>query len=149
MAIFDAMFEFSDNQAVTTTAVATNSIDFGAAGLEMGAGEPVYLNVRVGDTAFTTGGGDDGTLVVALVYDTVSPIDTSSFVIYQTIALDEADLTPGTWIMRMALPVAVDKGQYVGLLYTTANDITGGTIDAWLDHGPQSSYDTQVAVSNI
>ena len=149
MAIFDALLEFSDEQAITVTAVATNSLDMQAANLEMGAGEPIYLNVKVGNTAFTTGGDNDGTLVVALVYDTVSPIDTSSSVIYQTPALAESTLTAGTWIMRMALPVDVDKGQFVGLLYTTANDITGGTINAWLDHGPQSSYDTQVAESNI
>ena len=149
MAIFDAMLEFSDNQTVTATAVADNSLDLQAAGLEMGAGEPVYLNVKVGDTAFTTGGDEDGTLTVALVYDTVSPIDTSSTVIYQTTALNELTLTAGTWILRMALPVDVDKGRYVGLLYTTANDITAGSINAYLDHGPQSSYDTQVATSNI
>lgn len=148
MALYDALFEFSDDQAVTVTAVATNSIDFQSSDLEMGAGEPVYLNVRVGTTDFTTGGDNDGTLTVALVYDDTA-VDTSSTVIYQTVALAEAALTAGTWIMRMALPVDVDKERYVGLLYTTANDITGGSINAWIDHGPQSSYDTQVASSNI
>ena len=149
MAIFDAMFELSDNQAITATAVSTNDWDFQAAGREMGAGEPLYLNVRVGDTDFDSGA-DDGTLTVALVYDATA-LDTSSTVIYQTVALAEAALTAGTWIMRMALPVDVDKGRYIGLLYTVAGsgNFTAGTIDAFLDHGPQSSYDTQVAVSNI
>ena len=149
MALFDAMFEFSDNQTVTATAVADYYIDFQDSDLEMGTGTPLYLNVKVGATAFTTGGGNDGTLTVALVYEGTDPIDTSSTVIYQTIALAEANLTAGTWIMRMALPVDVDKERYVGLLYTTANNITAGTIDAWLDNGPQSSYDTQVSESNI
>ena len=148
MAIFDAMLEFSDNQPVTATAISTNSLDMQAADLEMGAGEPLYLNVRVGDTDMDSAG-NAATLTVALVYDATA-LDTSSTVIYQTIALAEATLTAGTWILRMALPVDYDKGRYVGLLYTAGTEnFTAGTIDAWLDHGPQSSYDTQVAVSNI
>ncbi len=149
MAIFDAMFEFSDDQAVTATAVADNFIDFTQSDLEMGAGTPIYLNVRVGTTDFTTGGDDDGTLVVSLVYEGTSPVDTSSTVLFSTVALAESTLTAGTWILRMPLPVDIDKERYVGLLYTTANDITGGTIDAWLDNGSPSSYDTQVSESNI
>lgn len=155
MAIFDAMFEFSDNQLVTnvglgtsTTGASTNILDFTQADLEMGAGEPVWLNVRVGTADIDTSG-DNGTLVVALVYDTAAPVDGSSTVIYQTPALAEANLTAGTWILRMPLPYNVDDGRIVGLHFTTANTITAGTIDAWLDHGPQSSYDTQVTTSNI
>ena len=149
MAIFDAMFELSDNHTVPTTTPSENFIDFTQANLAMGAGEPVWLNVRVGATAFTTGGDNDGTLTVALVYDTAAPVDGSSTVIYQTAALAEANLTAGTWILRMPLPYNVDEERIVGLYYTTANTITAGTIDAWLDHGPQSSFDTQVTTSNI
>ena len=149
MAIFDALLELSDDQAVTVTAVGTNSLDFQAADLEMGAGEPMYLNVKVGSEDFDSGA-DDGTLTVALVYDATA-LDTSSTVIYQTIALADATLLAGTWIMRMSLPVAVDKGRFVGILYTVAGSgaFTAGKINAWIDNGPQSSYNTQVAESNI
>jgi hypothetical protein len=149
MAIFDAMFELSDNQTVTTTTASTDILDLVVEDIELGAGEPLYLNVRVGTTAFSTGGDNDGTLTVALVYDTAAPVDGSSTVIYQTAALAEANLTAGAWIIRMALPVNVDEESIVGLYYTTANTLTAGTIDAWIDHGPQSSYDTQVSTSNI
>ncbi len=150
MAIYDAMFEFSDNQAVTATAVADYYIDMQSSDLEMGAGTPLFVNVKVGTTAFTTGGGNDGTLVVSLVYEGTDPVDTSSTVIMSTVAWDEADLTAGTTIVSFGVPADFDKERYVGLLYTTANDITGGTIDAWLStEAIGSAYDTQVDESNI
>ena len=149
MAIFDAMFELSDNQTITTAAASTNILDMVYENLEMGAGTPLWLNVKVGATAFTTGGDNDGTLTVALVYDTVAPVDGSSTVIYQTAALAEANLTAGAWILRMPLPYNFDEESIVGLYYTTANTITAGTVDAWIDNGSQSSYDTQVTTSKI
>lgn len=145
MAIFDAMFEFSDNQAITGDAASTNILDWTQADLEMGTGEPVYLNVRVGDTDFAGG----TSLVVSLRHDSVAPIDASSIVIYQTPAIVQASLTAGEWIMRMALPANVDEGRILGMFYDDTGTFTAGTIDAWLDHGPQSSYDVQVAESNI
>lgn len=148
MAILDAMFEFSDGQALTATAAATNILDWTQADLEMGAGEPLWLNIRVG-TALDSAG-EAATLTVSLRYDTVAPIDGSSTVIYQTAALTEASLTAGRWILRMPLPYNVDEERILGLYYTVGTEnFTSGTIDAWLDSGPQSSYDTQVASSNI
>ena len=123
MAIFDAMFELSDDQDISQavgSVASTNIIDFQAAGLEMGAGEPVYLNVRIGTEAVAeVEGATTGacTLVVALVSDTVAPIDGSSIVKYQTAALAETALTAGAWVLRMALPVDVDANRIVGLYY--------------------------------
>ena len=115
----------------------------------MGAGEPVYLNVRIGTVAFDSSA-DDGTLTVALVTDDTA-VDGSSTVIYQTVAHLEAAMVPGAWLLRMALPVNVDQERFIGILYTVAGsgDFTAGKIDTWIDHGPQSSYDTQVTTSNI
>ena len=146
MALFDALFEFSDNQAITASAAATNVIDMQAADLEMGAGQPMYLNVRVGGTAFDSAA-DDGTLTVALVSDTDATIDGSSIVTIQTKAVAEATLVAGEWVTRVSLPVNFDDNRYVGLYYTVAGsgDFTAGTIDAWIDNGPQSSFDTQVS----
>jgi len=156
MAIFDAMFEFSDAQPVVgaedAVYTSTNIIDMQAAGREMGAGEPVYLNVKV-DTAVaevedsTTGA---CTLTVALRGDTEAPIDTNSIVVIQTKAFAEAELVDGAWLLRVALPVDYDANQYIGMTYVVAGAASAvGKVNAWLDHGPQSSYDTQVAVSNI
>jgi len=149
MAIFDAMLEFSEDQTVTTTAVSDNIIDLVVSDVNLGAGYPMWLNVEVGTTAFTTGGDEDGTLTVSLRYDTVAPIDGSSTVKYQTAAINELVLTAGTPIIRMPLPVAVDEERIIGLYYTTANDITAGSINAWIDNGSSSDFNTQVAESNI
>ena len=150
MALYDAMFEFSDGQSLTATAAATNVIDLQDSDLELGAGEPMYLNVRVGATALTSSV-EDSTLVVALVGDTDATIDGSSIVVIQTPAVAEATLVAGAWILRTALPTDFDANQYIGIYYTVAGsgDFTAGTINAWVDNGPQSSYDTQVAESNI
>ncbi len=144
MALFDAMFEFSDDQAITGDTASTNILDWTLSNLEMGAGEPLWLNVRVG-TVFSGG----TSLVVSLRHDTVAPIDASSIVIWQTPAIVQADLTAGAWIMRMPLPYNVDEDRILGLFYDDTGAFSGGTINAWLDHGPQSSYDTQVSTSNI
>ena len=145
MALFDAMFEFSDAQAIVADAASENILDWTQADLEMGAGEPLWLNVRVGPDDFAGG----TSLVVKLCHDSVAPIDGSSTVIYQTPAIVQASLTAGAWILRMPLPYNVDEGRILGLYYDDTGTFTAGALNAWLDHGPQSSYDTQVTTSNI
>jgi hypothetical protein len=153
--MFDAMFEFSDNQDISQaqgSVASTNTLDWQAADLEMGAGEPIWLNVRIGTAFAEVEGATNGasTLVVALCNDSVDPIDGSSTVLYQTRALPETALTARAWVLRMPLPVDVDSDRILGLYYTIGGATSAvGTIDAWLDHGPQSSYDTQVSASNI
>ena len=145
MAIFDAMFEFSDAQAITADAASDNILDWTQADLEMGAGEPLWLNVRVGPDDFAGG----TSLIVSLRHDSVAPIDASSVVIYQTMAVAQENLTAGAWIIRMPLPYNVDEGRILGLWYDDTGTFSAGAIDAWLDHGPQSSHNTQVTTSNI
>ncbi len=157
MAIFDAMLEFSDNQAITTTSAtyaADNTLDLVNSGLEMGAGEPIWFNARVGTVAFAaTSGSTAGacTLIVDLVNETDTTIDSSSEVMYRSRTFTEDELEKGAWLVRIPLPYDVDKNAILGVLYTIAGDDLGdeATINAWFDHGPQSSHDTQVAESNI
>ncbi len=152
MALFDVMFEFDDALDLGThtnaeVEASTNVLDFVDSDLEMGQGEPLWLNIQVAE-AFTSGG--SSTLVVDLMRETDTDIDASSTTIYETGAIDIAALTLGAWILRMPLPVNVDEDRYIGLLYTIgATTLTAGKVNAWLDHGPQSSYDTQVTGSNI
>jgi hypothetical protein len=149
MALLDAMFEFSDAQALTASAAATNVIDMQNSDLEMGAGNPMYLNVRVGDTALTSSG-NAATLDISLVGDTDATIDGSSIVVTSTKQWTEAECVAGAWLMRQALPVDFDADQYIGIYYTVGTEnFTAGNINAWIDNGNQSSYDTQVAESNI
>ena len=161
MAIFDAVAEFSDNQSL----ISTNSVAATAAenvlcfsdtaselsGLELGSGEPLWLNVRVGATGVIDGTTDSAcTMTIALVNDSAVPIDASSRVMVQTRAFAQSEMTAGAWLLRVPLPADIDGQPYGGLLYTSAAAAcTAGTIDAWVDHGSQSSFDTQVSASNI
>jgi hypothetical protein len=148
MAIFDVLFEFCDNDSVFSTDSAVQSEDIldwgsGMTDLEMGAGSPMWLNIRV-STAFSGG----TSAAFALVSDSDTTI-TNGTVLYTTPAIAVADLTVGTWVIRMPLPYDVDKERYTGIVVTCVGAVSAGAIDAWLDQGPQSSYDTQVATSNI
>ena len=153
MALFDVMFEFSDGQDMSqsaTTHAATDVLDWVDTDLEMGQGEELWLNVRVG-TAIASSSGDS-VFTVSLVRESNTDIDSSSVIIWTSRIFQESDsdLTAGAWLKRMPLPVNVDEYQYTGILYTIGTrTTTTGTIDAWIDHGSQSSYDTQVANSNI
>jgi hypothetical protein len=155
MAIFDAMLEFSDEQDIgaetaTGSVAATNVLDLVVSDVNLGAGEPVWLNVRMGTESLSQTD-SDATLTLALVRETDTTIDGSSTVIYQTPAIAQTALTAGSWVMRMPLPNDVDDDRYIGLLYTIGgtSKATAGTINAWLDHGAASDYNTQVAESNI
>ena len=156
MAIFDAMLEFSDEQALGTASAATaatNVIDMQASDLEMGAGEPLWFNCRVGNIALAaTSGSTAGAvaLQVDLVNDVNATIDGSSIVTLSK-SFTEAGLTKGAWLLRVPLPYDFDSNQYVGVLYTVTGDDLGdaGTLNCWIDSGSQSSYDTQVSESNI
>ncbi len=156
MAIFDAKLEFSDDQDVamsTGTSGSTNIFNFGQADLEMGAGEPLWLNVRMGTEAIAaTSGSTAGacSLIVDLINDAATTVDSSSIVSFRSKTFLEPELTKGAWLIRIPLPYNIDDNKYMGILYTIGGDTAAdGKIDAWIDHGPQSSYDTQVANSNI
>ena len=149
MALFDAMFEFSDDQdAFDTddTVVSTNVLDMQAADLEMGAGEPLWLNVRVGTVAFT-----GGTSVQVVLRADTDALQTGGTDIYasEAFAADDAETAIGAWLVRIPLDVDFDKEQYIYVAYTNAGANTAGKVNCWIDHGPQSSYDTQVNASNI
>lgn len=144
MAIFDALFEFSDDQVVTdTSTISTNVLDLQIADLEMGAGNPVWLNIRIG-TAFA-----GGTSLTFGLYSHSTTTVSSGTCLWVTGAILEANMTAGKWIIKMPLPDYVDPERYIGLYYTTSGTHTGGTINAWLDYGPQSNTNTQVTTSNI
>lgn len=151
MALFDALFEFSDNQAITGDIAATHNIDMQAADLEMGAGTPIYLNIRCG-TTFDSGT-DAATLVISLVNDSVVPIDVSSIKVLSTraLAVGDPELTAGGTI-SFSLPVDFDWDRQVGIWYEVGGgeNFTAGNLDAWWGNASiSSSYDTQVASSNI
>ena len=105
MALFDAMLELSDDQDLsqtTGTYAATNTFNFSdttqeLTGLEMGAGQPMWFNVRVGTAIAGTSGSTAGsvTLVVSLVNESDTTIDSSSETMYTSRAFTEDELTDG------------------------------------------------------
>ena len=151
MAIFDAGFEFLDDEDMFTTSGTTigataKTLDWQAADLEMGAGEPVWLNIKVGTSLYAGA----GTAEFRLLADTAAGgQDSSSQVVLSSGTRTIAQLTAGAWVLRVPLPVDVDKERYLGVGCVCSGAMTGGSIDAWLDHGSQSSFDTQVSTSNI
>ena len=156
MALFDAKLEFSDDQDIaraTGTSGSTNTFNFGQADLEMGAGEPIWFNAKMGTEAIAaTSGSTAGacTLIVDLVNETDTTIDSASVVAFRSKTFTEAELTKGAWLIRIPLPNNIDDQKIIGVLYTIGGDTAAdGKVDCWLDHGPQSSHDTQVTGSNI
>jgi len=150
MAIFDAMYELSDDQAITASAASTNILDLVVEDVNLGAGTPYFLNVKVGSEDFDSGA-DDGTLTISFRYDTVAPIDGSSIVEFQTAAIAEATMVAGTWLVRQSLPVNLDPESIVGVYYTVAGsgNFTAGKVNAWVSTESYSDFNTQVATSNI
>ncbi len=155
MAIFDAKLEFSDDQdiATNTTTGSTNIFNFVQSDLEMGAGEPLWFNCKVGTEAIAATSGSTGgacTLIVDLINDAATTVDSSSIVSFRSKTFTEAELIKGAWLIRIPLPYNIDENKYMGVLYTIGGDTAAdGKIDSWIDHGPQSSFNTQVSGSNI
>ena len=152
MAIFDALLDLYDDAELVASSTTDflgatcKTIDWQAADLEMGQGEPLWLNIRVGTTAYVGG----TNLNFILTADTAAAgHDGSSDVVLQSGNRAVDSLTAGAWILRCPLPVDVDTKRYLGLGVIGDGATTAGSINAWIDHGPQSSYDTQVTTSNI
>ncbi len=157
MAIFDVMFEFMDDAELTGSSTTLylpistwKELDWTQADLEMGAGEPLWLNIRVGTTAYSSGTTDTDTATFKLFADgTSAGQDSNSIEIASSGPIAMTALTVGDWILRQPLRYRCDEERYLTIGAVFDDNISEGTVDAWLDHGPQSKYDTQVANSNI
>jgi hypothetical protein len=143
--ILDKFLEFSDAQAVTSTALSTNVVDTAPLGngvgtntvRDIGAGEDVYLIVRTLTAA--TDVGSDATLTVTLESDSDAGLTTSPTVHFSTGALAFAAFSPaGTELARIKLPGGSYE-RYLGVRFTVASGpLTAGTFDAFLVKDAQS-----------
>jgi len=120
--IYSRLETFSDEQAITASAVGTNVWDGLKAGGAIGEEEWIYVKV---DEAFNT----LTSLTISLVTDDALPVDASSTVLVsKSVAL--ADLTADTPVMRVRVPR--NQKQYVGMYYTVVGtDPTEGTVTAF------------------
>lgn len=133
---------FSNEQAITATAVSTNIIDTGAAGTPYGAaaainkdigkGTPIPVLVQV-TTAFAT------LTSLTITIETSANADLSSSVILASQTIAVASLVAGAQFALDALPVGVNR-RYLGVRYTvTGSNATAGKITAGISMGNQQN----------
>jgi len=150
MGILDERGEFADNESVAAsagTALIGDVIDLGAAGEDIGNGQPVYLVIRTGSTEIITGG-SAGTIQFTLASDSAAAIATNgtatehvlteAFVTDGTDAND-AEMKAGALIYCAPIPVGTGGNyeRYLGILATTTTTTTtAGTINAFLTLDP-------------
>lgn len=142
MAITDLKLTFSDGQAETTAAAhdSDNVIDFGsgydewkaARIADYGEQDALWLHVRV-STAFTSDG--SATLTVALQDSTDNSTFAATTPALTTTAVAVASLAAGYSLLKVALPMNLDR--YAKLVYTIGTAaMTAGALDAWI--GPRT-----------
>lgn len=136
--IRDRQNTFSNDQAITSTALSTNVIDLGpfSAGnliRDIAAGEPLYLHILV-KTSFVTGG--SATLTVTLESDSDTGLSTS-VTTHMTVAtgVTAANLAAGTWIAKgVPIPSGAFE-RYLGVRYTAnVSTFSAGAVDAWISN---------------
>ena len=120
--ITDAFLRLSDAQALTTTAVSTNTIDLGVA-RDMGAGEELYVYFTV-PTALA-----GGTSVTFQVITSAAAALTSPTIVGSTNAIVTASLVAGYKTAVRINPSVFANGQrYLGAQYTIVGTYTSGTV---------------------
>ena len=137
MSILDKHNEFSDGQAVTSTAISTNVIDLGDDSVTQNiGGSGLYLVVQTRTAATDTS--SDATLAVTLESDSTENLATSATVHFGTGALAFAAFSPaGTVLACTELPFG-NYERYLGVRYTVASGpLTAGNFDAFLTRDPQ------------
>lgn len=122
--ITDALLRVSEDQAVTTTAVSTNTIDLTQA-RDIGEGKTLYMNFAV-TTAFS-----GGTSVKFEVVSSASADLSSPTVIGSTDAIVTASLTAGKNVAVKINPQIASTGQrYLGARYTVSGTYSAGKVTA-------------------
>lgn len=141
--ILDELTEFADAVSVAAgagTALIGDQIDLGAASLDIGAGEPVYLVIQT-DTEIITGG-SAGTIQFFLASDSTAAIATdgsasihlaSPVLVTDDAAANSDKLNAGGVILAVPLPADATYERYLGILATIATTtVTAGKINAFL-----------------
>ena len=125
----DALLLLSNAQAVTSTAVSTNTIDLGVA-RDVGAGEELNVVILVDESATASG---SATVTFELITSASSDLSSPN-VISATTAIGKASLTAGRAPINLPIPVHLTQelGQrYFGVRYTVATGpLTAGKFTA-------------------
>ncbi len=121
----DKQATYSQDQAVTATAVSTNVYDAGVANRGIGDGEALELVVSVTEAAVS---GGSSTVTIALQ----DSADNSSFAdVLVSPAIPKASITLGAELFKAKLPTGLRR--YTRLNYTVGTaDLTAGKFTAFL-----------------
>ena len=126
--ITDAFLRLSDGQALTTTAVSTNTVDLGVA-RDIGAGEDIYVYFTV---PVALAGGTSVTFQV--ITSAAANLGTPT-VVGSTAAVATASLVAGYKTAVRINPSVFANGQrYLGAQYTISGTYTSGTVTADVVH---------------
>lgn len=123
--IIDAQNEFSDGQALTSTAASTNLIDLGA-DRNIGVGEPMGVLLLV-DVAADDGNADE-TYSVAVQTDDNSSFSSATTI--GTITITRGDAAGTKYVF--ALPKDTSMERYIRLNYTLGGTSPSVTVSAYL-----------------
>ena len=122
--ITDKLLRVSEDQALTTTAVSTNTIDLSVA-RDVGEGTSLYMNFAVTEALA------NGTSVTFEVITSASANLGTPTVIGSSAAIVTASLTLGKNIVVTLNPDIAGKGQrYLGARYTIAGTFNAGKVTA-------------------
>jgi hypothetical protein len=129
----DALLTLSSAQAVTASAVSTNTVDLGVA-RDLGQGTDLFVVIGV-DVAATASG---SATVNFQVISSAAAALTSPTILGQTDAIGKAELTLGRKPIVLRIPSAILLAQpvgqrYLGLQYTVATGpLTAGSFTAYI-----------------
>ena len=141
--IYDKLNTFGTEQAVTATAASTDIIDLGAV-RDIGNGEPMELVILCTESATASG---SATVTFALQTDDNDGFS-SAATLASTAAIGKASLTAGTEVLRVKVPLDVER--YLRVNYTVATGpLTAGKFTAFLaaDRQANKAYASGFTVS--
>lgn len=138
--IIDKLTTFADAEALNTGSAGTylvgDVIDLQAV-RDLGQGNPIYLVIQMETTA-TSGGSATGKFTFASDAQAAIATDGTATVHAESDAFAVADMSAGTEILKIALPMEGNEYErYLGILQTTGvAAFTAGAIDAFITPVP-------------